>query len=55
MPKLRSMDAIRLFAPDFRSLLVTIFSIARMTPFRHRIPIAVPPFSTALDAYSTWL
>ena len=31
-----------------------IFSVARITPSLHRIPIAVPPFSTALEAYSTY-
>lgn len=30
-----------------------IFSTAKTTPSLHRMPIAVPPFSTALTAYST--
>lgn len=53
MPMCRSTVAILLFAPGFRSLLVTSFSTARTTPSLHLIPIAVPPFSTALAAYST--
>lgn len=52
MPIFRSMVAIRLFAPGFRSLLVIIFSTARTTPPAHLMPIAVPPLSTALTAYS---
>ena len=53
MPKFRSTDSILLFAPGLRSLLLIIFSTASTTPSLHRIPIAVPPFSTAFDAYST--
>ena len=49
-----STVAILLFAPAFSSLLVTSFSSARTTPSLHLIPTAVPPFSTALTAYSTW-
>lgn len=49
-----SIVAIRLFAPGFNSLLVIIFSTASTTPSLHLIPIDVPPFSTALAAYSTW-
>ena len=30
-----------------------IFSMAKTTPSLHRMPIAVPPFSTAFTAYST--
>ena len=30
------------------------FSTASTTPSLQRIPIDVPPFSTALTAYSTW-
>lgn len=52
-PMFRSTVAIRLFAPAFKSLLVMIFSTARTTPSLHLMPIAVPPFSTALTAYST--
>lgn len=38
-----------------RSILFrTGFSTARTTPSRHLRPRAVPPFSTALEAYSTW-
>lgn len=53
-PIFRSTVAILLFAPAFNNLLDTIFSSARMTPSLHLMPIAVPPFSTALTAYSTW-
>lgn len=52
-PIFLSTVAILLFALGFNSLLVTSFSSARTTPSLHRIPIAVPPFSTALTAYST--
>jgi hypothetical protein len=45
---------MRLFASFFMSLLETSFSIASTTPSLQRIPIAVPPFSTAFEAYSTW-
>lgn len=31
-----------------------IFSTAKTTPSLHRMPIAVPPFSTAFTAYSTY-
>lgn len=54
MPTWRSAVVIFLFAPGFRSLLVTIFSTARTTPSLHRIPMMVPPFSTAFMAYSTY-
>lgn len=54
MPTWRSTVAIRLFAPGFSSLLVMIFSTASTTPSLHRMPMAVPPFSTALTAYSTY-
>lgn len=54
-PMFRSTVAILLFAPGLRSLLDMIFSTARTTPSLHRIPIAVPPFSTAFTAYSTWV
>jgi hypothetical protein len=52
-PIFLSTVAIRLFAPGFSSLLVTSFSSASTTPSLHLMPIAVPPFSTALSAYST--
>ena len=45
---------MRLFAPGLSSLLVTNFSTAKMTPSLQRSPMDVPPFSTALTAYSTW-
>ena len=45
---------MRLFAPAFKSLLVMTFSTASTTPSLQRIPMDVPPFSTALTAYSTW-
>lgn len=54
MPMFRSTVAILLFAPGFNNLLVINFSTARTTPSLHLIPIAVPPFSTALTAYSTY-
>jgi hypothetical protein len=54
MPMLRSTVAMRLFAFGLSSLLVTSFSRARTTPSLQRIPMAVPPFSTALTAYSTY-
>jgi hypothetical protein len=44
-----STVAILLFAPGLSSLLVTSFSSASTTPSLHRMPTAVPPFSTALD------
>lgn len=53
MPMLRSTVAILLLAPGFSSLLLTIFSTASTTPSLHLIPMEVPPFSTALMAYST--
>jgi hypothetical protein len=49
-----SIVAIRLFAPGFSSLLVMTFSTASTTPSLQRMPMEVPPFSTALTAYSTW-
>jgi len=52
-PMFRSTVAIRLFAPVLSSLLVMSFSNASTTPSLHLMPIAVPPFSTALAAYST--
>lgn len=55
MPTFRSTVTIRLFAPGLSSLLVMSFSRASTTPSLHRIPMAVPPFSTAFTAYSTWL
>lgn len=54
MPMLRSTVAILLFASFFRSLDVMSFSSASTTPSLHLMPTAVPPFSTALTAYSTW-
>lgn len=54
MPTWRSTVAILLFAPGLRSLLLMIFSTAKTTPSLHRMPIAVPPFSTAFTAYSTY-
>ena len=52
-PTFLSTVDIRLLAPGFSSLLLIIFSTASTTPSLHRMPIAVPPFSTALTAYST--
>jgi hypothetical protein len=49
-----SIVAMRLLAPGFSSLLEMTFSTARTTPSLHRMPMEVPPFSTALTAYSTW-
>lgn len=49
-----SMVAILLLASGFNNLLVMIFSVARTTPSLHLMPIDVPPFSTALTAYSAW-
>lgn len=46
--------AILLFAPGFSSFDVMTFSTAKTTPSLHRMPIDVPPFSTAFTAYSTW-
>ena len=54
MPAFRSTVAIRLLAPGLRSLEEMIFSQAKTTPYFVRIPMAVPPFSTAFTAYSTW-
>lgn len=53
-PRCLSMVAMRLLAPGFSSLDVMTFSTARTTPSLARMPIEVPPFSTALTAYSTW-
>jgi len=55
MPIFLSTVAILLFAPAFNNLLLTSFSRARTTPSLHLMPTAVPPFSTALTAYSTCL
>lgn len=54
MPEFLSTVAIRLFVSGFRSLDEMIFSQARTTPCLVRMPTQVPPFSTALTAYSTW-
>src|SRR4051794_20251687 len=51
MPMFLSTVAILLFAFGLSSLLVTSFSNASTTPSLHRIPTAVPPFSTAFTAY----
>jgi hypothetical protein len=53
-PMCESIVAIRLFAPGFSSFDAMTFSTARTTPSLARMPIEVPPFSTALTAYSTW-
>jgi hypothetical protein len=53
-PMFLSTVAILLLAPALRSLLVTSFSRAMTTPSLHLMPTAVPPFSTALTAYSTY-
>ena len=53
-PIFLSTVAIRLFASFLSNLLVTSFSSASTTPSLQRMPMAVPPFSTALTAYSTW-
>ncbi len=45
---------MRRLALGFSSFDVTIFSTASTTPSRHRMPSDVPPFSTALIAYSAW-
>jgi hypothetical protein len=50
----RSTVAIFLFASGFSSLLESGFSRASTTPFLQRIPMAVPPFSAAFMAYSTF-
>lgn len=52
-PTCLSTVAILLLLPGTKSLLPISFSTARTTPSLHRIPMAVPPFSTALVAYST--
>ena len=53
-PAFRSTVAIRLLAPGLSSFEEMIFSQARTTPCFVRMPMQVPPFSTALTAYSTW-
>jgi hypothetical protein len=53
-PMCLSTVAILLFALGLSSLLVTSFSNAMTTPSLHLMPTAVPPFSTALTAYSTY-
>jgi len=45
---------MRLLALGLSSLEATTFSTASTTPSRQRMPTEVPPFSTALTAYSTW-
>lgn len=45
---------MRLLAPGLSSLEVMIFSTASTMPSLQRMPIEVPPFSTAFTAYSTW-
>lgn len=54
MPMFLSTVCIRLLAPGLSSLLVVSFSSASTTPSLQRMPTAVPPFSTAFAAYSTW-
>lgn len=54
-PMFLSIVDIRLFASFLSSLLLTSFSSASTTPSLHLMPMAVPPFSTALTAYSTCL
>lgn len=53
-PMCESMVAMRLLAPGFSSFEAMTFSTARTTPSLALIPMEVPPFSTALTAYSTW-
>lgn len=53
-PTFLSTVAMRLLAPGLSSLLLMIFSTASTTPSLHLMPIDVPPFSTALTAYSTY-
>jgi hypothetical protein len=53
-PAFRSTVAIRLLAPGLSSLEEMIFSQASTTPCLVLMPMQVPPFSTALTAYSTW-
>lgn len=53
-PIFLSTVAILLLAPAFNNLLDNNFSSANTTPSLHLMPIAVPPFSTALIAYSTY-
>jgi len=53
-PKCLSTVAMRLLAPGLSSFDAMTFSTASTTPSLHRMPIEVPPFSTALMAYSTW-
>lgn len=53
-PRCLSTVAILLLEPGFSSLDVMTFSTARTTPSLARIPMEVPPFSTAFTAYSTW-
>ena len=52
-PAFLSTAAILLLVPVFRSLDEMIFSQASTTPYFVRMPMQVPPFSTALTAYST--
>ena len=54
MPACRSTVDILLLQPGFNSFEVMIFSQAKTTPCFVRIPMQVPPFSTAFTAYSTW-
>lgn len=53
IPMCLSTVLILLLLPGTSSLLPISFSTARTTPSLQRKPIAVPPFSTALVAYST--
>lgn len=54
MPAFRSTVAILLLHPGLSNFEEMIFSQANTTPCLVRIPMHVPPFSTALTAYSTW-
>ena len=53
IPIFWSTVAMRLFVFGLRSFDEMIFSMARTTPKRVRMPMQVPPFSTAFTAYST--
>ncbi len=53
-PACLSIVKIRLFLPGTRSFDDTIFSTASTIPSSNFKPMAVPVFSVAFTAYSTW-
>merc|ERR1740121_1643696 len=54
MPEVRLTGKMRLMVPGTSILECKNFSTAKMTPSEQQIASAVPLFSTAFPAYSTW-